>query len=344
MTQSAAIYDCEGARLSDEERAFFKDIDPMGFIVFGRHCASADELRRHTDELFEAVGRDDVLILIDQEGGRVARMAPPIFEKHVPPAKFGALWRLDREKAARAAHLNGQLLGAMVGGCGVNVNCVPLLDVPQIDSDPVVMGDRAFAQHPDIVRDLGRACYEGTLAAGVLPVIKHLPGHGRSLCDSHHDLPRVSASRDDLAATDWPPFAAFSDAPLGMTAHIVYDALDERACATHSKTVVNDIIRGQIGFDGLLFTDDLKMNALGGSFDGRVRNAYNAGCDVALLCNLTLQEKRESAQALRALDGQAARRATAARGALKSAQTQASALDVQAAYAELAQLLKPVML
>ena len=336
---SAAIYDCEGSRLNAEEKAFFRDVDPWGFIVFARHCSSAEELRAHCDELRECVGREDAPILIDQEGGRVARMKPPTFPAHPAPAIFGELWRLDPEKAREAARLNALLLARMVSDAGVTVNCVPMLDAPQPDADETVIGDRACARHPDVIAALGAEVLAGTLNGGALPVIKHLPGHGRALCDSHHALPQVSARREDLRAVDFQPFQALKDAPMGMTAHVVYEAYDADQPATLSPVIVQDVIRGEIGFDGLLFTDDLRMKALGGAFDGRLRDSYGAGCDVALCCNFTLAEKIESAKALVALDGVSADRAKAATACLQPVERP----DTEPLYARLNALLKPAI-
>lgn len=335
---TAAIFDCEGPRLSEEERAFFKDVDPWGFILFARHCESADQVRAHCDELREAVGREDAPILIDQEGGRVARMKPPVFPAHPAPAVFGELWKLDPKKAIEAARLNGWLLGRLVSDLGVTVNCVPMLDVPQIDADPVVIGDRAYAKWPDIIAALGRATAEGLKEGGALPVVKHLPGHGRSLCDSHHALPRVSASRRDLRS-DFAPFKLMRDEKMGMTAHIVYEAYDAERPATLSPVMVGEVIRGEIGFDGLLFTDDLKMKALGGAIPDRIAGAYDAGCDVALACNFSLAEKKESAGALRELAGRSAERAGAALAALRAPERG----DTSEAYERLGALIAPAL-
>ncbi len=336
---TAVIFDCEGPRLSEEERAFFKDVDPWGFILFARHCESADAVRAHCDELRECVGREDAPILIDQEGGRVARMKPPAFPAHPAPAVFGELWKLDPKKANEAAKLNGYLLGRLVSDLGVTVNCVPMLDVPQIDADPQVIGDRALAKWPDIIANLGHATAEGLKEGGALPVIKHLPGHGRSLCDSHHDLPRVSAKKRDLVACDFEPFKLLRDEKMGMTAHIVYEAYDAERPATLSPVIVEEVIRGEIGFGGLLFTDDLKMKALGGAISDRITGAYDAGCDIALACNFTLREKKESASALRALEGAAAARAKAAMADLRTPERG----DTSEPYKRLNGLIKPAL-
>lgn len=334
---SAAIYDCEGARLSEDERAFFRDADPWGFILFARHCESPEAVRAHCAELRECVGRD-APILIDQEGGRVARMKPPVFPAHPAPALFGALWKLDPAKAREAARLNAFLLGRMVSDLGVNVDCAPMLDVPQADADPVVIGDRALAVHPDTIAALGREIAEGLIEGGALPVIKHLPGHGRALVDSHHDLPRVAASKKDLRDGDFRPFQVLKDLPVGMTAHIVFEAYDRARPATLSPVVIADVIRGEIGFDGLLISDDLKMKALGGPLGPRAGAALDAGCDIALCCNYSLADKIEAAKSVRPLEGRAKVRAEAALARLRPAR----AGDTGEGYARLAALLRPV--
>ena len=335
---SAIVFDCENARLSAEEKAFFKDVDPWGFIVFARHCQSAQELQAHCDELRDAVGRD-APILIDQEGGRVARMKPPEFPAHPAPAVFGELYKLDPAKAVEASRLNGWLLGRLVSSCGVNVNCIPMLDVPQIDADPQVIGDRAYAKHQDVIVELAQAAGEGSREGGALPVIKHMPGHGRALCDSHHELPLVSARREDLQNVDFPPFVKMSQATMGMTAHVVYEAYDKERPGTLSPIIVNDVIRGEIGFDGLLFTDDLKMKALGGAMSSRVEDSFAAGCDIALCCNFDMAAKVDAMKGSRSLDGKAAMRAETALqglGGIKDG-------DIEEGYNRLASLLKPVL-
>ncbi|MEM9013972.1 MAG: beta-N-acetylhexosaminidase [Pseudomonadota bacterium] len=336
---SAAIYDCEGSRLTPEERAFFRDADPWGFIVFARHCQSPEELRAHCNELRECVGRGDTPILIDQEGGRVARMKPPDFPAHPAPALFGELWKLNPKAARDAARLNGYLLGRLVGDCGVNVNCIPMLDVPQPDADPTVIGDRAYAKNGDVIVDLARETVAGLKEAGVLPVIKHLPGHGRSLCDSHYSLPSVCASHDDLRTVDFSPFKAFADETLGMTAHVVYERLDADAPATLSRTVIRDVIRGEIGFDGLLMTDDLKMKALSGGVKDRVAGSLAAGCDIALCCNFDMKQKIDAASAAPTLAGKSADRAANASSALRVVSDDR---ELSPLYAQLESALHPV--
>jgi len=276
--------------------------------------------------------------MIDQEGGRVARIKPPAFPAHPAPALFGELHRLDPSKAVEASRLNGWLLGRLVSSCGVNINCIPMLDVPQPDADPAVIGDRAYAKHADIIVALASAAADGLQAGGAAPVIKHMPGHGRALCDSHHELPRVDARREDLIDVDFAPFKAMRDAKMGMTAHVVYDAYDAENPGTLSPTIVGEVIRGEIGFDGLLFTDDLKMKALGGPVDARVADSLAAGCDIALCCNFDMAEKQAAMKGARALKGRAAERAAAALGGLGETEDH----DVDATYGRLAALLKPV--
>ncbi len=335
----AAIFDCEGPRASREEKDFFRDVDPWGFIVFARHCASANALRAHCEELRECVGRDDAPILIDQEGGRVARMKPPTFPPYPPPSVFGELWRLDPKRARQAARLDGRLLARLVSDCGVSLNCVPMLDVPQPDADPAVIGDRALARHPEIIAALGAEIIEGALEGGALPVIKHLPGHGRALCDSHQALPCVTARLEDLRAVDFAPFKTLNHAPMGMTAHVLYEALDAAHCATMSETIIRDIIRGEIGFDGVLFGDDLKMKALGGALENRARDSLEAGCDVVLCCNFSMDEKRAVIDGLRELSGKPAQRGAAALGKRRPPEL----FDTAEAYQRLQYLLRPVL-
>ncbi len=276
--------------------------------------------------------------MIDQEGGRVARMKPPTFPAHPAPALFGDLYRLDPKKAVEASRLNGWLLGRLLSGCGVNINCIPMLDVPQPDADPTVIGDRAYAKHPDVIVDLARAAADGSKAGGALPVVKHMPGHGRALCDSHHELPRVDARQEDLIAVDFAPFRQLRDARMGMTAHVVYEAYDADRPGTLSPVIIGDVIRGEIGFDGLLFTDDLKMKALGGPMDGRVSASLEAGCDIALCCNFDLAEKTAAMKGARPLEGRAAERAEAALA--EAAATEDG--DIDASYRRLNEFLKPV--
>ena len=333
----AVVFDCEGARPTADERAFFRDADPWGFILFARHCETPDAVKACIGDLRSAVGRA-APVLIDQEGGRVARMKPPVFPAHRAPAIFGALYKLDPVKARAAAQINAYLLARMVSDLGVDFNCAPMLDVPQKDSNPQVIGDRAAAAHPDIVADLGRAMMDGTFDGGAIPVIKHLPGHGRAVVDTHDALARTGASIEDLRATDFPPFRALSECPAGMTGHVVYDALDDRP-ATLSEKVIGEVIRGDIGFKGLLFTDDLKMNALGGPLGARAGLALKAGCDIALCCNYPFADKVAAAAATPALAGAGLVRAEKA----LASRRQTERGDTSAAYARLNALLRPAL-
>ncbi|MFZ5619109.1 MAG: glycoside hydrolase family 3 N-terminal domain-containing protein, partial [Pseudomonadota bacterium] len=269
-----------------------------------------------------------------------ARMKPPTFPSHPAPAVFGQLWKLDPKKAIEAARLNARLIGRMISDLGVTIDCAPMLDVPQIDSDKTVIGDRAIATHPDQIAALGCATIDGLIEGGALPVIKHLPGHGRATVDSHYALPRVVASKRDLRETDFVPFKALKDAPIGMTAHVVYEAFDPDDCGTMSKTIIEGVIRGEIGFDGLLLSDDLKMQALGGPVGARVRDCLAAGVDIACCCNFSMAEKLEAATSAPMLAGRALARAGAALAAAPRAVLRG---DTAGDYERLAGLIKPAL-
>jgi beta-N-acetylhexosaminidase len=283
-----AIYGCSGERLTADERAFFQDADPAGYILFRRNCADRDQLRALTDELRAIHGRDDVPILIDQEGGRVARMRPPVWPEFPPAGRFSDLYRVAPISAMEAARVNAQAIGVVLKECGINVNCLPLLDVRQAGAHDII-GDRALGSEPMQVASLGRAVLDGMRAAGVVGVVKHMPGHGRSRSDSHEELPIVAASAEDLEQ-DIEPFRSLRNAPMGMTAHIIYTAWDTERCGSLSPTVIGDIIRGRIGFDGFLMSDDLGMHALSGDFGDRARGVVEAGCDAALHCSGVMEE------------------------------------------------------
>lgn len=277
----AAVFGCAGTSLRPDEAAFFRDANPLGFILFARNCRTAEQIRRLTDALRDAVGRGDAPVLMDHEGGRVQRLPSPPWRKLPAAATLG---RLSPDRAALAVALNAQLMAMELADLGVDVNCVPILDV----NDPAghqVIGDRAFAADPGAVALLGRAQAEGLRRGGALPVIKHMPGHGRATVDSHRELPIVTARQKELAARDFVPFTALADLPLGMTAHVLYPDLDTDHPATLSRRIIAEVIRRRIGFQGLLFTDDLSMRALGGGIGQRAAAALAAGCDVALHCN-----------------------------------------------------------
>lgn len=303
----SVIFGCAGPVLGTDERRFFADADPLGFILFARNCETPDQVRALVSDLRESVGRESAPVLIDQEGGRVARLTPPHWRAAPAPAVFARLARTDPGAAEQAARINAHLLAAELSDLGITVDCLPVLDVPQPDADPVI-GDRAAGDTPARAALLGRAACQGLLDGGVAPVIKHIPGHGRATVDSHAALPFVEAPRTELERVDFAPFHALREMPWAMTAHVVYTALDPDNPATTSAVVVGDIIRGSIGFEGLLLTDDLCMGALAGTPGERAAASLAAGCDVALHCNGVLAEMVDAAAACPALGAQARQR------------------------------------
>ena len=295
----AAIYGVEGTELTRDERAFFADADPAGFILFRRNCECRDQLVRLTSALREVSGRPEVPILIDQEGGRVARMRPPEWPAFPPGEAFDRLYQLAPSSAIEAARVNARALGLMLNEVGVNVDCLPMLDVRQPGATDIV-GDRALGSDPMQVSALGRAILDGLHSAGVLGVIKHMPGHGRALVDSHKELPIVLADEEDLAV-DQEPFERLRGAAMGMTAHVVYTAWDSERPGSQSPIVIHDIIRERIGFDGFLMSDDIGMEALSGDHGQRAAACVAAGCDVALHCDGKMENMRLVADAVPAL-------------------------------------------
>jgi beta-N-acetylhexosaminidase len=283
----AAIYGLEGERLSADERAFFRDADPAGYILFARNCVDRAQLRALTDELRALSGRGNVPILIDQEGGRVARMKPPEWPAFPAAGRFAALYERAPMSAIEAARANAHAIALILSEAGINVDCLPVLDVRQEGASEIV-GDRSLGAEPMQVAALGRATLDGLAAGGVVGVVKHMPGHGRARVDSHKELPVVDAS-DEALAVDLEPFATLNGAPMGMVAHIVFTAWDERP-SSQSPIVIHDIIRGKIGFDGFLMTDDIGMEALSGGFGERARRALDAGCDAVLHCSGAMEE------------------------------------------------------
>src|SRR3954466_5098443 len=306
----ALITDAKGLALSADERAFFRDADPWGFIIFKRNVNAPDQLRALTESMRESVGRE-APILVDQEGGRVQRLGPPHWPEDPPGAVYGALYDVDRKEGLRAAWLGARLIAHDLRDVGINVDCLPLADVPVSEADPVI-GNRAYGTTPGKVAAIAGAVAEGLLAGGVLPVLKHIPGHGRATADSHLALPVVGADRATLESTDFAAFRPLAKLPLGMTAHVVFTAIDALAPATTSGTMVREVIRGTIGFDGLLMSDDVSMNALSGTIGERSRAALAAGCDMILHCNGRLDEMHDVAGAVPPLGGEAARRADSA--------------------------------
>ena len=306
---SAAIYGCSGHRLTEAERAFFAQARPWGFVLFRRNIDSPDQVRALTDELRAAIGDADAPILIDQEGGRVQRMGPPHWPKY-PPGNAYLKASNDPMDARELARLGARLMAHDLRDVGINVDLLPVLDVPVPGAHDIV-GDRAYGQDPATVALLGRAAAEGLLAGGVLPCIKHMPGHGRAFADSHKDLPTVHADFDTLDGWDFAPFKAMSDMPWAMTAHIVFTAVDKKRPATQSKKAVR-MMREHLGFSGLIMTDDLSMQALSGSLGERAHQSLKAGCDVVLHCNGDLAEMQAVAEATGRLKGKAKARAEAA--------------------------------
>jgi beta-N-acetylhexosaminidase len=319
----ATILDAEGLRLTPDEKAFFRQADPFGFILFARNIDTPDQVRALCADLREAVGRD-AMITIDQEGGRVQRLRAPLWREWLPA--------LDQviaagDQAAKAMHLRFRIIAAELRALGIDSNCAPLADVAGPATHPFLY-NRCYGTDPAQVAAMGRAVADGLLDGGVLPVLKHIPGHGRATADSHLDLPHVAASLDDLRAVDFAPFAALADLPMAMTAHLVYDALDS-APATLSPRVMQ-MIRDDIGYDGLIMTDDISMKALQGDLAQISRDALAAGCDVVLLCNGTLAARRMVADASGQMSEAAQKRAERALAMRQTPQmVDIAALDAQ---------------
>lgn len=307
QTPLATIFGCEGARLSAGEAALFRELDPLGFILFGRNVETPDQLRRLTSDLRDAVGRD-CMILVDQEGGRVQRLRASHWHEWLPPLdQVAASGGNDME---RAMWLRYRVIAAELRDVGIDANCAPTCDIASDATHPFLK-NRCFGTDVETVTCAARACAEGLLAGGVLPVMKHMPGHGRTVVDSHHDLPRAEASGEELDATDFAPFRALSDLPIGMTAHIVVPAFDRENPSTQSPAMIS-VIRNRIGFQGLLLSDDLSMEALSGSIGERAARALAAGCDVALHCNGKRPDIEAVAANARPMTPAAMARATAA--------------------------------
>jgi beta-N-acetylhexosaminidase len=310
MAVRAFITGLAGTTMTPDERAFLREREPWGFIIFTRNIDTPAQVRRLTASVRDAVGRD-APVLVDQEGGRVQRLGPPHWPTYPPGAAYGRLYDRNAAEGIRAAYLGARLIAADLAAVGVDVDCLPIADVPVAGADSVI-GDRAYGESAEKVALLARAVADGLVASGVLPVLKHIPGHGRATADSHGALPIVETDRETLRTTDFAAFRPLSDLPLGMTAHIVYTAIDPIAPATTSVTLVRDVIRDWLGFRGLLMGDDISMGALSGSIEERSRAAITAGCDLVLHCNGELDEMRAVASAVPALAGEAAARADAA--------------------------------
>src|SRR5882757_8863261 len=315
MSSRAFITGVSGLELGADERAFIRAERPWGFILFKRNIETPDQVSALVRELRDLIGNEDAPVLIDQEGGRVQRLAPPHWPVYPPGAAFGALYDLDPALGFKAARLSSRLIAADLIDLGITVDCLPLADVPVEGSDAVI-GNRAYGTEPAKVAAIARAVTEGLEQGGVLPVLKHIPGHGRATADSHLRLPTVDTPREELERTDFAAFQPLADLPMAMTAHVVFSALDPVHPATTSATIIAEVIRGVIGFQGLLMSADVSMNALSGSIAERTRAIFAAGCDMVLHCNGKLEEMREVARETPELTGKAlerARRALASR-------------------------------
>ena len=323
----AFIAGCAGLALTPEERAFLSEADPWGLILFKRNVADRGQIRALTQDFRNCVKRADAPVLIDQEGGRVQRMGPPEWLAYPAAGRIGAF---EPALAEAAARLIGRLIAYDLHEVGITANCAPVLDVAEPGTHAVI-GARAWSEDPGRVATFGRAFAEGLLAGGVAPVIKHMPGHGRARADSHRELPTVAASREALQR-DFAPFKALAGLPMAMTAHVVYRALDPDRPATASRVVVEEVMRGEIGFGGLIMSDDVSMNALSGPFEERARAIFAAGLDIALHCNGDLDEARAVASASPPLAGEGARRAARALAAIRLPEP----LDLERARADLA--------
>jgi beta-N-acetylhexosaminidase len=338
MGSRAFITGLSGPTLTADERAFLRESRPWGLILFKRNVQDQEQVSALVSEFLHEVG-PQAPVLVDQEGGRVQRLGPPHWPAYPPGAVYGRLYDRDRETGLAAARLGARLIAADLLPLGINVDCLPLADVPVGGADAVI-GDRAYGETPDKVAAIAAAVAEGLADGGVLPVLKHIPGHGRATADSHEKLPTVNADRATLDATDFAAFRPLKKLPLGMTAHVVFTAIDPVLPATTSATMIREVIRGFIGFDGLLMSDDVSMGALSGSIAERTRASIAAGCDVVLHCNGKLDEMQAVAAEAPELAGEAARRAAAALSARKPA----SAIDLDAARREFAAMMASRMM
>jgi beta-N-acetylhexosaminidase len=301
---AALITGLSGTALSANERAFYRDVCPAGVILFRRNVENASLVKALIDDVRTAIGRDDVLVLIDQEGGRVQRLRAPAASDLPPASAYASLYSSDPDLARSSAFSVARLVADELRGYGINTNCAPVLDVP-VEGAHDIIGDRAFGVLPHQIIDIAGEVAKGLMAGGVVPVIKHIPGHGRATADSHHDLPVVSTSYGELSRSDFVPFKALAHMPAAMTAHVVYSDIDAAHPASTSEKVTRDIIRGDIGFDGLLMSDDLSMKALKGPMRARAEAVLQAGSDVALHCNGDMAEMRAAAEGVAKLAGAA---------------------------------------
>jgi beta-N-acetylhexosaminidase len=330
MGRRAFITGVAGTELSAEEREFIAAEQPWGFILFKRNIENPAQVTALTGALRALIGDADAPVLIDQEGGRVQRFGPPHWPVYPPGAAFGRLYDIDRALGLAAARLSARLMADDLIKTGVTVDCLPLADVPVAGADAVI-GDRAYGTEPAKVAAIARAVTDGLEGGGILPVLKHIPGHGRATADTHFALPVVDTPEIELERTDFAAFRPLADLPMAMTAHVVFSAVDAAHPATTSATMIERVIRGFIGFQGLLMSDDLSMNALAGSVAERTRAVLAAGCDMVLHCNGKLDEMRRVARETPELSGKALARAERALAARKPPQP----FDRAAARAEL---------
>jgi beta-N-acetylhexosaminidase len=319
MTTRAFITGVSGTELDAAERAFIRAERPWGFILFKRNIEAPKQVTRLVEELRGELGEPDAPVLIDQEGGRVQRLGPPHWPAYPAGAVFGRLYDIDAALGRTAARLSARLIAADLSALGISVDCLPLADVPVRGADAVI-GNRAYGTEPGKVADIARAVTEGLEQGGVLPVLKHIPGHGRATADTHFKLPVVDTPRAELERTDFAAFQPLADLPMAMTAHVVFSALDPAQPATTSATMISQVIRSVIGFQGLLMSDDVSMNALAGSIAERTRAIFAAGCDMVLHCNGKLDEMREVARETPELSGKALERARRALASRKTPQ------------------------
>jgi len=337
MGIKAFITGVSGTTLTGEERSFIDHEHPWGLILFARNIEDPRQVERLVDDFRETVGRGDAPVLIDQEGGRVQRMCNPHWPTYASGRTLGDIWRADKATGKRAIYLQSRLMAHDLRSVGINVDCLPVLDVPVAGSHDVI-GDRAYSTIASEVAEIGKIACQGLMDGGVLPVIKHIPGHGRAGSDSHKELPVVLASREELEKSDFVPFRKLAKMPMAMTAHVRYQALDPESPATTSPGIIEEIIRGEIGFDGLLMSDDLSMEALEGDLGQRTDACFSAGCDVVLHCNGIMQQMEAVAAVCRVFEGMPLERAEKAMARLK----EPDEIDVDALRLEYRELLEPV--
>lgn len=337
MAARAFITGLAGPALTAAERDFLREADPWGLILFRRNVETPAQVTGLVADFRAAVGRAEAPVLIDQEGGRVQRLAPPLWRAYPPGAAYGALYERDPEAGLAAARLGARLIAADLAALGITVDCLPLADVPAAGADAII-GDRAYGTSAEKVAAIAAAVSEGLMDGGVLPVLKHLPGHGRANVDSHEQLPVVTTDRATLEAGDFAAFRALAYLPLGMTAHVVYTAIDAHAPATTSSRVIAEVIRGTIGFTGALMSDDVSMGALSGTIAARTRACFAAGCDLVLHCNGRLDEMQAVAAEAPVLAGEPGRRAAAALAARKTPRS----FDAAQAWQRFSVMMAPV--